>query len=172
MNSGIMLRNSDCNVETFCPADRPDLIKRLSAVNYGHVNYDTINWHDFDCVSILINGDSIVGFSSVFRRKEFYDDGECRILNRYWEDSALRRPGRELARPHLIMMVKQQLSFAKRVGYTKAFISREKNPKVFAELINKIAQATDTLWDIHDTKVAVCSPKSPKCWQYKGYTKL
>jgi|GEM_PF-3485145 len=167
---GMTLLNSDCSVTSFFPEDRPDIIKKLSETTYNHVNYDNLDWFEFDCVSILQNGDDIVGFSSVWHRPEYYKKGEVRILNRYWENNELRRIGRELARSHIISIVKDQLRFAKELGYTSAFISREKNPRMLREFINKVAIATDTIWNIHDERVSVCDGHG--CLQYKGYTEL
>ena len=96
------LLNSECSVTSFFPEDRPDIIKQLSETVYEHVNYDGLDWFQFDCVSILQNGDDIVGFSSIWHRPEYYEKGEVRILNRYWENQELRRIGRELARSHII----------------------------------------------------------------------
>jgi hypothetical protein len=166
----MMLRNSNCKVITFLPEDRPDILRTLHATQYNHINYDTISWFDFDCISVLQDGDNIVGFSSIWHREEHYKKGEVRILNRYWEDDSLRRGGRELARSHILAMVSDQLKYAKDLGYTKAFISREKNPRVFKELINKIAIGTNTEWHIHDKRVPVCEGHG--CLQFKGYTKL
>lgn len=169
MNSGIMLRNSECEVISFAPEDRLDIIKKLYKTKYDHVNYDNINWLEYDCISALMHKEKIVGFSSIWHRS-FYEEGEVRILNRYWENRSLRREGRELARSHIIKMVFDQIKFAKDAGYTKAFISRENNPRVFRELINKIAHKTNTVWHIHDERVPVCKGKN--CLQYKGYTIL
>ena len=75
-----------------------------------------------------------------------------------------------MARSHIISIVKDQLRFAKELGYTSAFISREKNPRMLREFINKVAIATDTIWNIHDERVSVCDGNG--CLQYKGYTEL
>ena len=80
------LLNSECSVTSFFPEDMPDIIKQLSETVYDHVNYDGLDWFQFDCVSILQNGDDIVGFSSIWHRPEYYEKGEVRILNRYWEN--------------------------------------------------------------------------------------
>ena len=170
---GIMLRNSECEVITFDPVERPDIIKELSQTKYNHSNYDGIEkcpWFDFDCVTILKANNEIVGFSSIWHRPEYYEKGEVRILNRYWENHELRRPGRELARDHIIKTVQDQLMFAKSLGYTKAFISRERNPKMLREFINNIAIKTNTDWQMYDEKISVC--EGPGCLQYKGFTKL
>lgn len=169
MSFGTKLRNSDCDVITFLPEDRPDIIKQLGDARYNHNLYDEIDWFEYDAVSVLLNQNNIVGFSSIWHRS-FYKAGEVRILNRYWEDASLRREGRELARSHIIQMVLDQLQFAKEAGYDSAFISREKNPRVFKELINKISNKTNTVWHIHDDRVPVC--EGTGCLQYKGYTKL
>lgn len=164
------LRNSDCDVITFAPEDRPDIIRQLYKTTYNHRNYDCLNWFDFDCVTVLQAYDEIVGFSSIWHRPEHYKPGEVRILNRYWENHELRRPGRELAREHIIKTVQDQLRFAKAVGYTTAFISREKNPNVMKQFINSIASKTKTTWHMCDGRVPVC--KGAGCLQYKGFTKL
>jgi len=164
------LRNSECKVTTFYTEDRPDIVKRLSEITYQHVNYDGLNWYNFDCISVLQNEDDIVGFSSIWHRPEYYREGEVRVLNRYWENNELRRPGRELARAHIITMISDQMKIAKQLGYTSAFISRERNPRVLREFINKVARATNTKWDMHNDRVLVCNGRG--CLQYKGYTKL
>ncbi len=169
MNFGIKLRNSECNVITFSPDERTDIIEQLYKTTYNHKNYDKLDWFQFDAISVLLNANNIVGFSSIWNRP-FYKKDECRILNRYWEDKCLRREGRELVRDHIVKMVKDQLTFAKKIGYNSAFISREKNPRVFTELINKIADKTNTVWNIHNDRVLVC--EGTGCLQYKGYTEL
>ena len=165
-----MFRNSDCDVITFAPEEKPNIIKQLHETVYHHKNYDSINWFEFDCITILQANNRIVGFSSIWHRPQYYKQGEVRILNRYWENHELRRPGRELARDHIIKTVQDQLLFAKSLGYTTAFISREKNPKVMKQFINKIADKTNTVWHIHDSRVPVC--EGTGCLQYKGYTIL
>ena len=82
-------------------------------------DYLSIDWFKFDCITVLLQDDNILGFSSVWHRPEYYEKGEVRILNRYWEHDCLRRPGRNIARPHLIKSIQQQLEITKQLGYKK-----------------------------------------------------
>ena len=98
------MRNENCNVVTFEPNERPDLIKKLKEISFddldqGHFkkeDYLTIDWFKFDCITVLLQDDNILGFSSVWHRPEYYEKGEVRILNRYWEHDCLRRAGRDI----------------------------------------------------------------------------
>lgn len=117
--------------------------------------------------------DTIVGFSSIWHRPEYYEPDEVRILNRYWEDPSLRRISKIIGGPHLIEMVRQQLDWVRQSEkFKKVFISREKCPRYFEKLIRTIEEETDTVWFIEPSKVPVCNPKSKQCWQYKAWTIL
>ena len=165
-------KNSECDVLTFAPEDRTDLLKRLKGIDFANEeianNYEGIDWFAFDCVTVLMKDDEILGFSSVWHRPEYYEPGEARILNRYWEHPKLRMNGRIIARPHLIATVEHQLKFAKDAGYKKVFISRCRNPGFMKRLFIELGQKTNTQWKLHDGKVAVCDPKHNSCWQHKG----
>lgn len=171
-----ILRNNDLDVITFKPEDRPDLIRKLKEISFddldqGHFkkeDYISINWFDFECISVLIQDNKIYGFSSVWHRPEFYEKGEVRILNRYWEHDCLRRPGRDIARPHLIKIIQQQLKIVKKLGFKKAFISRCRNRLYMKNLFLEIEKKTNTKWHFSNDKVAVCRKDNPSCWQYKG----
>ena len=175
MKSSIM-RNENCNVVTFEPNERPDLIKKLKEISFddldqGHFkkeDYLSIDWFKFDCITVLLQDDNILGFSSVWHRPEYYEKGEVRILNRYWEHDCLRRPGRDIVRPHLLKSIQHQLQIAKRLGYKKAFISRCRNRLFMKNLFLQIEKKTGTKWQFSDKKVPVCNEQSPSCWQYKG----
>ena len=81
-------RNSECDVLTFAPEDRTDILKRLKEIDFANEeiasNYEDIDWFAFDCITVLMKDDEILGFSSVWHRPEYYEPGEARILNRYW----------------------------------------------------------------------------------------
>jgi hypothetical protein len=98
-------KNSECDVLTFKPEDRPDIIEKLKQISFDDLeqkeDYVTINWSDFECITVLLKDEAVLGFSSVWHRPEYYEKGEVRILNRYWEDASLRKPGRDIVRPHL-----------------------------------------------------------------------
>ena len=110
------LRNNDLDVITFKPEDRPDLLKKLKEISFddldeGHFkkeDYTSINWFDFECITVLLQDDNIYGFSSVWHRPEFYEKGEVRILNRYWEHSIVRRPGRDIVKDHLLKTIQHE----------------------------------------------------------------
>ena len=76
--------------------------------------------------------------------------------------------GRIIARPHLVATVKHQLEYAKKAGYTKVFISRCRNPGFMKRLFIELGKKTNTEWNMHEGKVAVCDPKHESCWQHKG----
>ena len=171
------MRNEDCNVITFKPEERPDLIRRLKEISFddldqGHFkkeDYLSIQWFDFECITVLLQDDKILGFSSVWHRPKYYEKGEVRILNRYWEHNCLRRPRPiGLVRPHLLKSIQQQLEITKQLGFKKAFISRCRNRLYMKNLFLEIEKKTNTKWHLSDKKVPVCNEKSPSCWQYKG----
>jgi len=169
-------KNSGCDVLTFRPDENLEIIKKLEKINFDDENlssnYNSINWYDFECITVLQKDSEILGFSSVWHRTKYYDSDEVRILNRYWEHKRLRMHGVQLARPHLISSVLHQLKYSKDLGFKKAFISREKNYRVMKKLISEIESKTATQWSIDNKKVCVCVPEAPSCWQYKGETIL
>ena len=150
-------KNSGCDVLTFKPDERTDLLKKLDKIDFGDIdiasNYENIDWFAFDCITVLLKEDEILGFSSVWHRPEYYKPGEARILNRYWEHAKLRMNGRIIARPHLVATV---------------FISRCRNPGFMKRLFIELGKKTGTEWKMHDGKQAVCDPKHEACWQHKG----
>ena len=165
-------KNSGCDVMTFVPEERVDILRELRQIDFGSEetasNYEDIDWFAYDCVTVLLKDKAILGFSSVWHRPEYYEQGEARILNRYWEHPKLRMNGRIIARPHLVATVQHQLSFAKEAGYKKVFISRCRNPGFMKRLFIELGEKTNTEWQMHPEKVAVCDPKNEACWQYKG----
>jgi hypothetical protein len=165
-------KNSGCDVLTFAPEEKIDMLRQLRQIDFGTEemasNYQDIDWFEFDCVTVLLKGSDVLGFSSVWHRPEYYGQGEVRILNRYWEHPSLRMNGRIIARPHLVATVQHQLAFARQAGYKRAFISRSRNPGFMKRLFVELAKKTNTEWKMHDSKVAVCDPKNELCWQYKG----
>mgnify|MGYP001217832405 FL=1 len=165
-------KNSECDVLTFAPEDRTDILQQLKKIDFGSdeiaINYETIDWFAFDCITVLLKEGEILGFSSVWHRPQYYESGEARILNRYWEHPKLRMNGRIIARPHLVATVQHQLEYAKKAGYKKVFISRCRNPGFMKRLFKELGEKTNTEWRIEEGKVAVCDPKHDSCWQYKG----
>lgn len=172
-NSKYGNKNASCNVLTFEPSARPDMIEQLKGLNFrADPNYADIDWHEFVCISVLLKQDTVMGFSSVWHRPKYYQHDEVRILNRWWEHESLREHGMEIARPHVIASVDHQMQMSKQLGYNKAFISRERNPRFFKKLINTIGDKTNTKWYVFKDKQCVCMPKASSCWQYKGETIL
>jgi hypothetical protein len=169
-------KNSGCDVLTFETHERPDILRKLKKIKFGSErvvsNYETINWFDFECITVLLKDDEILGFSSVWHREEFYEPDKVRILNRYWEHDKLRKAGVTIARPHLVAMVNHQITYSKQLGFKKAFISREKNSSFMSHLMKELSKKTDSDWDYKDEKVCVCNEDSPSCWQYIGTTNL
>ena len=169
-------KNSGCDVLTFEPKENVNIINKLQEINFDDEtlanNYRSIDWYEFECITVLQKDQEILGFSSVWHRPKYYEKDEVRILNRYWEHKKLRMPGLELARPHLIASILHQLKYSKDLGYKKAFISREKNYRVMKKLVSEIQNKTNTQWTLSDKKVCVCFPEALSCWQYKGETLL
>ena len=169
-------RKGDCDVLTFMPDENLDIIKKLQKLNFEDENlasnYQSIDWHEYKCITVFQKNEEILGFSSVWHRPKYYDNDEVRILNRYWEHKKIRQQSAELARPHLISTVIHQLKYSKYFGYKKAFISREKNYRVMKKLITEIQNKTNTQCTMDNKKVCICVPESPSCWQYKGETLL
>jgi len=175
-NSNYKGKNSECDVLTFEPNDRIDIVKKLKKINFDNEvlknNYINIDWNEFDAITVLLKDEVILGFSSIWHRDKYYNKGEVRILNRYWEHPDLRMPGQEIARPHLISSITHQLKYAKDLGYNKAFISRERNYRFMKKLMEEIQTKTNTVWSLPEQKICVCDTNSPSCWHYKGETVL
>jgi len=62
-------KNSECDVLTFAPEERTDLLRQLKNIDFGSdeiaSNYENIDWFAFDCITVLLKKDEILGFSSV-----------------------------------------------------------------------------------------------------------
>ena len=157
--------------------DRPDVLRVLRDFEFDPrdrlaKNYNSINWFDYEAISLYRRNRQIVGFSTMSHRPEYYEKGEVRILNRYFESKVMRRTSKVFADDHVCLMVKQQLALSKKLGYTKAFISRQRSPVYFKKFINTMAEKTGQQWYIEKDRVAVCDPKIEDCWQYKAWIKL
>ena len=166
-------------VISFYPSERPDLIEQLDKLQFNdndplNTNYKNIDWHEFQVISVYENDGIVQGFSVAWHRPEYYAENEVRILSRYWKDTSIRLTCThiELSMPHLIDMITHQMTMCKEVGFTDAFISREKSPRYFRKLITSIQEKTGTDWHLYDDKQCVCVPEAPSCWQYKASTKL
>lgn len=166
-------------VISFYPSERPDLIEQLNNLDFNNNdnlagNYKSLDWNKFEVISVYENENVVQGFSVAWHRPEYYQPKEVRILSRYWKDSSIRLSctHTELSTPHLVDMIYHQMTMCKKLGFTDAFISREKSPRYFNKLINSIAQKTSTEWYLHKDKQCVCAPESAGCWQYKASTKL
>lgn len=180
-NFGIMSKilnsHKPAEVITFIPHENSSIIEELKTFTFNTGdnlldNYVNIDWHDFSAISIYKRNNTIIGFSSVWHRPNYYKSKEVRILNRYYESNNMRQVSKIIGDSHLIEMVEQQLQIAKKLGFSEAFISREKTPRYFKTLITSIAEKTNTTWIIEPEKVCVCVPESLSCWQYKAWVKL
>lgn len=67
--------------------------------------------------------DNILGFSSMMNRKEFYGNG-CRILNRFIKSENYRFAVDDIK--YTKQMIEQQIELASKLGFSYAFMSREK----------------------------------------------
>lgn len=166
----------DSRVYTFVPEDDHKMIQKLKEIDFPttdrlYKNYSSIDWYSFEAITVLLQDDKIVSFSSVWNR-EFYEFDEVRILNRYWKSMPSRRFLRVIAGVHNIESARQQMEISKKLGFKKCFISRERNKKYLSTFVEKIASSTGTEWNISPEKVSVCNPKEPSCWQYKAWTLL
>lgn len=166
-------------VISFYPSERPDLIEQLDNLKFNendplNKNYNKLDWEQYQVISVLENNNIVQGFSVAWHRPEYYAENEVRILSRFWKDPSIRLKctHMELSMPNLIDMITHQLAMCKEVGFTDAFISREKSPRYFRKLITSIQEKTGTQWHLYDDKQCVCVPEAPSCWQYKASTKL
>ena len=166
-------------VISFYPTERSDLLEQLNNLSFNdkdplNKNYKMLDWKKYEVISVYENNGIVQGFSVAWHRPEFYKPGEVRILSRYWKDPSIRLTSThtELSMPHLIDMIDHQLTMCKELGFTDAFISREKSPRYFRKLINSIQEKTGTQWHLYNDKQCVCVPEAPSCWQYKASTKL
>ena len=162
---------------TFLPHERTDVLRKLKEYKFNESdrladNYKDIDWLNLEAISIYERKDEIVGFSSIIHREEYFDKGEVRILNRYYESADMRRTSKVIGDDHVCEMEQQQLEMAKELGYKKAFISRCRSPRHLKKLIENIGEKTGTKWQMLEDKVAVCDPKFDECWQYKACTEL
>lgn len=154
---------------TFIPKDRPDIIQQLSKITFSnkdtlYKNYIDMNWLSFEAISVYTMKDEIVGFSTILKRDKYFDKNEVRILNRYYEMPKMRRTSKVIADDHVCEMVLQQIDIAKKLGYSKIFISREKSLRYFKKFIHNLGQKTNTVWSLPDTKIRV----SKETEQYKA----
>ena len=168
-------------VISFYPHERPDLIAQLNNLNFDNnddlrTNYQNLewNWSQFQVISAYVNNHFVDGFSVAWHRPEYYKPGEIRILSRYWKGNSIRldHTTTQLAMPHLVDMIDHQLQMCKELGYTEAFISRERSPRYFRKLITSIEQKTNTQWNLYKDKQCVCKTDDPSCWQYKASIQL
>ena len=145
---------------TFIPSERPDLIEQLSKITFDkkdslYENYVNLNWLTFEAISVYMREGDIVGFSTILKRDKYFDKDEVRILNRYYEMPKMRRTSKVIADDHVCEMVLQQIDMAKRLGYSKIFISREKSLRYFKKFIYNLGQKTNTTWNVSDNKIRV-----------------
>ena len=145
---------------TFIPKDRPDIIQQLSKITFDskdklYKNYVDMNWLSFEAISIYTMKDEIVGFSTILKRDKYFDKNEVRILNRYYEMPKMRRTSKIIADDHVCEMVLQQIDIAKKLGYSKIFVSREKSLRYFKKFIYNLGQKTNTIWNVSDIKIQV-----------------
>lgn len=166
-------------VVSFYPNERPDLLEQLDNLKFNHNdnlkdNYENLNWNDYEVISVYENDNIVQGFSVAWHRPQYYKQGEVRILSKYWKSSALRAQftKTELSMSHLIDMIEHQLILCKNLGFTEAFISREKSPRYFRALIKSIEEKTKTNWHLYNDKQCVCMHRASSCWQYKASIKL
>ena len=173
------LKKDLAGVISFYPTERSDLLEQLNNLSFNekdplNSNYKILDWKKYEVISVYENNGIVQGFSVAWHRPEFYKPNEVRILSRYWKDQSIRLSctHTELSMPHLIDMITHQLTMCKELGFTEAFISREKSPRYFKKLITSIQEKTGTQWHLYDKKQCVCVPEAPSCWQYKASTKL
>ena len=145
---------------TFIPSERPDLIEQLSKITFDkkdslYENYVNLNWLTFEAISVYMREGDIVGFSTILKRDKYFDKDEVRILNRYYEMPKMRRTSKVIADDHVCEMVLQQIDMAKKLGYSKIFISREKSLRYFKKFIHNLGQKTNTQWNVSDNRIRV-----------------
>ena len=145
---------------TFIPSERPDLIEQLSKITFDkkdslYENYVNLNWLTFEAISVYMREGDIVGVSTILKRDKYFDKDEVRILNRYYEMPKMRRTSKVIADDHVCEMVLQQIDMAKKLGYSKIFISREKTLRYFKKFIHNLGQKTNTTWNVSDNKIRV-----------------
>ncbi len=145
---------------TFIPSERPDLVEQLSKITFDkkdslYENYVNLNWLTFEAISVYMREGNIVGFSTILKRDKYFDKDEVRILNRYYEMPKMRRTSKVIADDHVCEMVLQQIDMAKKLGYSKIFISREKSLRYFKKFIYNLGQKTNTTWNVSDNKIRV-----------------
>ena len=92
---------------------------------------------------------------AILKRDKYFDKDEVRILNRYYEMPKMRRTSKVIADDHVCEMVLQQIDMAKKLGYSKIFISREKSLRYFKKFIYNLGQKTNTQWNVSDNKIRV-----------------
>jgi len=162
---------------TFIPHERTDVLRKLNDYEFNDSdrlsdNYKDIDWFNLDAISIYERAGKIIGFSSITHRSQYFEKGECRILNRYYESPEMRRTSKIIADDHVCEMTMQQLDTAKKLGYTKAFISRCRSPRHLKKFVDTMGAKTNTEWNMEHKKVAVCNPAIEECWQFKAWTEL
>jgi len=162
---------------TFLPHERPDVLRKLVKIKFNETdrlsaNYKNLDWLNFEAISVYERNDKIIGFSSITHREQYFEKGEARILNRYYESADMRRTSKVIGDDHVCDMVKQQIAIATELGFKKVFISRCRSPRHLKKFIENVGNKTNTIWHMEDTKIAVCDPALEECWQYKAWMKL
>ncbi len=162
---------------TFLPQDRPDVLRKLKEIKFNESdrlsdNYKDMDWFSFEAISIYERDDKIIGFSSIIHRPEHFAKGECRILNRYYESTEMRRTSKIIGDDHVCEMIMQQLDIAKKLGFEKAFVSRCRSPRHLKKFMENVSKKTATKWHMDNDKFPVCNPTVDECWQYKAWTEL
>ena len=139
-------------------------------------NYTDIVFNDFQAVTVLEREGEVVGFSTIFHRKNFYPVGAARILNRFYQDKITARIGftREILRPTTYHTIMQQTMMATRLGYTHAFISREmRASSFFKAFIKELDRRTANHWELKlGPFLAAPWPAIASNWQSIAVTNL
>ena len=166
-------------IQTFEPLQNFELSQKLKKYidNISHFkdrlirNYIKIDFSSQLAISLFLQNEQIRGFSSVAKRN-FYPENTVRIFNRHWEDPKIRKISKVIGGKHLIISCNQQLEIAKKNGFNRFFISRDKNPKYMNELTKVLNKKTKLKWFFHTKKLPVCNPSSEDCWQWVIFSNL
>lgn len=148
----------------------------LDAKNIRNYSDKNLNFETQIVNSFCTFDDKIFCFATAYRNEDFYPKGSLRVLNRFYMAPEGRYQVASKSYTYIglprnpiisIIIVNQQCSLAKQLGYKHAFISREYNNIRWANEFTKILCAkTNYTWKTLDGLQNICAPESPRCWQH------
>ena len=145
----------------------------LNSFDQKRINYSQKNFSldDQTEVTVVYYDKTLVAFSTIFNRADFYPPNTYRVLNRSWKNPNIRwrKP------PYYILsslMLKPQIEKAKELNADAVFISSEGRRSRWLRSWIEGANKEYNNWTQINGMVQVCGGAYIKCWQNVGYLPL